>query len=370
MLVALASIASGAATAELTRAASREAPSSDASAEGIEPLEGLRDAFATPEAQTPPSDEAPAPPRVSGHAHTDDAPTIPRLASADAASSNLRGGRVITGETSHRLILFTFDDGPDARYTRALLDELDEADVRAVFFLTTRRFAGSTPYERNLASIAREIAARGHHVGTHTMDHIQLPLVSTPELGLQVDASADLVLRELGSRPALLRPPGGSRSPRINGYLAARGYTQVLWNLGTGDVQVRSADAVLATFRRVLEARERERGDRGGIVLLHDIHAWSVEAFPRIVAFLDRRNCDLLAAGEELYDFVDDPALFFDARVEGDPNDAVARIEPPAELLAIRQLRARARAEARCGEPERLDAIAAGRASNRRAEPR
>ena len=160
--------------------------------------------------------------------------------------------------------------------------------------------------------------------------------------------------------PALIRPPGGSRSPRIDGYLATNGYTQVLWNLGTGDVQVRSADAVLDTFRRVLEVRERDHGERGGIVLLHDIHAWSVEAFPRIVAYLDRTNCDLLARGEELYDFVDDPAFFFEARREGDANDAIAHAAVPEHVIATRQIRARARAEARCDDLEALEARIAG----------
>jgi peptidoglycan/xylan/chitin deacetylase (PgdA/CDA1 family) len=287
-------------------------------------------------------------------------PELPR--SADALSSNLRDGRIITGATPHRLILFSFDDGPDLRYTRGLLDALDEADVRALFFLTARRFAGTTPYERELAAIAQDIVARGHRVGTHTMDHVQLPLVDNAGLLEQVDESADVIERVLGVRPALLRPPGGSRSPRIDGYLAQRGFTQVLWNLGSGDFQVRTADDVLATFRRVLETRERAHGERGGIVLLHDIHAWGVEAFPRMVAYLDRKNCDLLAQGEELYDFVDDPALFFEARAEADAPAAQARPAVlPEAVLAERQIRARARADARCSDLEALDARVAGR---------
>ena len=74
----------------------------------------------------------------------------------------------------------------------------------------------------------------------------------------------------------------------------------------------------------MLERRERENGERGGVILLHDTHEWSVEAFPRIVAELQRRNCALLEQGEELYDIVGDPRWFHAPR----PEDASA--EAPA----------------------------------------
>ena len=86
--------------------------------------------------------------------------------------------------------------------------------------------------------------------------------------------------------------------------LAAGGYTTVMWNIGLADWVERPAEEVERTFWKVLERNERE-GQRGGIVLLHDTHAWSVEGFARILASLSERNCDLLLRGEELYDIVD-----------------------------------------------------------------
>lgn len=268
----------------------------------------------------------------------------------DALGSDLRDGMVITGGTPHRMILFSFDDGPDHRYTPGLLDTLDALGVRALFFLTARRFEGNTPRERHLAEIAREIVRRGHVVGSHTMDHVQLPLLSREELEAQVVGTEEVFERVLGARPWLIRPPGGSRSPRIDAFLAQRGYTQVLWNLGTGDFQVRTSDDVVRTFTRVLDRRERENGERGGIVLLHDIHEWSVEALPRIVRELEQRNCALLADGEELYDVVDDPRPFFAARGEASPSEDAPPAMPSSSWLEARQARARAAAEARCGQ--------------------
>jgi peptidoglycan/xylan/chitin deacetylase (PgdA/CDA1 family) len=267
----------------------------------------------------------------------------------DQFGVSMRDGMIVTGATPHRMILFTFDDGPDHRYTPGLLDTLDVVGVKAVFFLTARRFEGTTPRERRLADIAREIVRRGHLVGSHTMDHVQLPLLSHEELEEQVLGTERVFERLFGERPWLIRPPGGSRSPRIDAWLASRGYTQLLWNIGTGDFQVRTSEDVVRTFQRVLERRERENGERGGIVLLHDIHEWSVDAFPQIVRWLDQRNCELLERGEEeLFDVIDDPRAFFVARGEASASSEAPPATPSAAWIAERQVAIRDRAEARC----------------------
>jgi len=262
-------------------------------------------------------------------------------------ATNLRDGMVVTGATERRMILFTFDDGPDPRNTPRLLDVLDEYGIRAVFFLTTHRLAGHSPWQETNREIAREIVRRGHLVGNHTAEHAQLPLLGNEEVLAQVER-ADATLEEvLGSRAYLMRPPGGARSDRVDRLLASRGYTQVLWNLGTGDFQVRDSEAVLRTFTRVLDRRARENGERGGIVLLHDTHEWSVDAVPRIVGWLRDQNCALLEQEEELYDIVGEPRWFFAPRGDDASAEAPAA-EPPPEVFAERQRRLREQTRRRC----------------------
>ncbi len=271
----------------------------------------------------------------------------PEPAPTGTFAETLADGAVITGASANRIILFTFDDGPDPRNTPTLLDTLDELGIRAVFFLTTHRMEGRSPWPEQNRAIAREIVRRGHIVANHTHQHQQLPLLETDEVLFQA-AHADEVIEEvLGARTWLVRPPGGSRSPRVDRLLASRGYTQVLWNLGTGDPQVRDADAVLRTFTRVLAFRERERGERGGIVLLHDTHAWSVEAVPRIVGWLRDRNCELLESGDELYDIVGDPRWFHAPRGE-DPSAPAPVARMDADTLERRQARLREETRQRC----------------------
>lgn len=258
-------------------------------------------------------------------------------------------GLVLTGATPHRLILFTFDDGPDRRTTPRLLHHLDELGVRAVFFVTSQRL--HEPGSRAVAerAILRDIVRRGHVVGNHTRNHRQLPLLDTPEVLAELGGTERIFEDELGGRAWLMRPPGGSRSPRVDRVIADHRYTQVLWNLGTGDFQVRDSDSVVETFIRVLSRRELENGERGGIVLMHDTHDWSVEAFPRIVGWLRDRNCQLLEAGEELYDIVDDPTLFFAPRGDAEPGTVAPMARPDPAVLARRQAALREATAQRCG---------------------
>lgn len=265
----------------------------------------------------------------------------------DALGLGLRDGRIMTGATKHRLILFTFDDGPSRFTTPLLLDRLDAAGVRAIFFLTGSNMRGENVAERKHQEIARETVRRGHMVASHGYMHRQMPLLDATDALLELTRTEALFEKVLGGKPVLFRPPGGARSPRIDKLLADRGYTTVLWNLGAGDFQVKTAAEVHETWRAVLERREAQ-GERGGIILLHDTYAWSVEAFQLIVQDLLDRNCDLLDTGEELYDFVDDPGLFFEARNGAGPSAVARSAEIDANVLAQRQARVREETEQRC----------------------
>ncbi|MCA9583666.1 MAG: polysaccharide deacetylase family protein, partial [Myxococcales bacterium] len=212
---------------------------------------------------------------------------------------------------------------------------------KALFFLTTERFTGLGEQAREQQDLAQEIVRRGHLIGNHTQDHLQLPLLSDQLALQQITQAEDWITQVAGERPWLVRPPGGARSARIDSLLAERHYTTVMWNLGSGDFQVRTPEEVLETWKRVLEVRERDFGERGGIILMHDTHEWSVDAFPLIHRYLLDRNCALLEQGEELYDIVDDPALFFVPRADADPSSEAPPADPKAEVLEARQRKLR-----------------------------
>jgi peptidoglycan/xylan/chitin deacetylase (PgdA/CDA1 family) len=253
----------------------------------------------------------------------------------DVTGARYPSGLTIDGSTRRRTILFSFDDGPSRRTTPKLLDLLDQLGIRAVFFVKTESFGRRNPWEREHAEIVREIASRGHMIGNHTETHRQLPLLRNAEIDAELSLSEGKIENAIGLRPHLIRPPGGALSARVRDLLAARGYTSVLWTVYTGDLEVDTADDVVRTFFRVLKRRERETGDRGGIVLLHDTQPHSLDALPRLVDALKQRNCELLGRDEELYDIVDDLGYFIPGH-------------EPAQSLDTRQAELKVRTQRDC----------------------
>ena len=260
------------------------------------------------------------------------------LAPRDVTGSRFPGGLTIRGGTRHRMIFFTFDDGPSRNTTPELLDTLDELGIKGLFFVTSQNFGNGNPWEREHADIVREIVRRGHLLGSHTDTHRQLPLLSEAEIEVELSRSRAKIEWAVGHVPRLIRPPGGALSKRVEDLLTDQGYTSVLWTVYPGDLEVETPDEVVRTFFRVLRRRERETGDRGGIVLLHDTKPHSLDAVPLLVDALARRNCALLERGEELYDVVDDLGYFIPGYLPDLP-------------IEERQARLRRRTERECAAP-------------------
>jgi peptidoglycan/xylan/chitin deacetylase (PgdA/CDA1 family) len=259
--------------------------------------------------------------------------------SVEQTGEAVAGAGLIVGSTRRRILHFTFDDGPDPdpQLTPRLLDALDRVRAKATFFFSTSRFASKEKRNAQAAELAREVARRGHQIGSHGFDHVRMSRLRAPQLATQMASSERAFEQVFGRRTFLFRPPFGSRNAILDGMLSQGRYATVLWNIGMADWVERPPEAIAQTFWRVLERNETRDGDRGGVILLHDTHAWSVTAFELITAELGRRNCELLARGEELFDLVDSLAPW---------------VTPLSDAAyAERQARRVAEARAHCGAP-------------------
>ena len=281
-------------------------------------------------------------PPTSTDQPTEETPAPP---THDPLARALAGGRITRGFVRHRMLHFTFDDGPRLDTTPRLLDELDRHGVKATFFVVARGFDGTNASDRAKAAMLREVARRGHVIGAHTYDHSNLVRLDDAGVLSQLDAQERAFEAVLGGRPTLFRPPYGARDARVDALLAARGYTQMLWNVTARDVESRTGEEVAAAFARSLDVRERHPRGPGGIVVLHDTKPWVVDAFPAMMAELTRRNCALLAAGEELWDVLDDPTIFHEAG-DGTRMQSTARVDPA--FVEVRQARLRESHAQRC----------------------
>jgi peptidoglycan/xylan/chitin deacetylase (PgdA/CDA1 family) len=152
-------------------------------------------------------------------------------------------------------IALTFDDGPDPRWTPAVLDALRDARAPATFFVLG-------PLVRRHPAIVRRALAEGHAVAPHSEHHV----AHTDHDAAAGAADLDAVLAALAAagapHPGVWRTPYGSEAEWTHDVAAARGLRVVGWSADTYDWRGHDVATMLALV-------EPDLID-GAIVLAHD----------------------------------------------------------------------------------------------------
>jgi peptidoglycan-N-acetylglucosamine deacetylase len=171
------------------------------------------------------------------------------------------------------VVAVTFDDGPHAQGTTAVLEVLAQERATATFFLV-----GEQVVQR--PALAREIVAAGHEVAVHGYRHTLLLRRRTAAVADDFERAVDAIGEATGVRPALYRPPYGVLSSGALGLVRARGWRPLLWSTWGRDWERRATPESIAT--------RATRGLRpGDVVLLHDSDAYSsADSWRRTVASL------------------------------------------------------------------------------------
>ncbi len=189
------------------------------------------------------------------------------------------------GPREARGVALTFDDGPSPEHTPRVLDLLDEAGVKATFFVIGKKAAAHP-------EIVRDIAERGHAVGIHSHVHDRLLTLRSPDtVGDDLAEAIATVEGITGLRPTLFRPPVGLTSPRIARALEWFDLVVVGWS-------VRGLDGLSGALPERVAGRILPKLKDGAIVLLHDAAERddfcpaSVAALPRILAAMRNKDLD------------------------------------------------------------------------------
>jgi peptidoglycan/xylan/chitin deacetylase (PgdA/CDA1 family) len=220
----------------------------------------------TPDELPTPDDTPEAPP---------EAPTVPAPNPAPPVT--------LPEESSgEKLVALTFDDGPSAYQTPRLLNMLEAESVPVTFFVLGNLTAA------NPALVARASAA-GHEIASHSYRHTQLTTLSVANLQADLSSTVAAIESATGVAPALLRPPYGSYNRTVQ---SVAGVPLILWSVDPQDWKYRDSATVYANV--VNATRD------GSIILLHDIHATTVDAVPRIIATLKARGYTFLTVSQLL----------------------------------------------------------------------
>ncbi len=174
-------------------------------------------------------------------------------------------------------VYLTFDDGPDAEITPALLDLLDRHQIKATFFVIGRK-------AENHPEIIARMQAAGHSIGNHTFDHLQLICRHRQTIQKQLQQTDAIIRQITGRSPTYFRPPFGRFGMNALAEIKAAHYKLALWNASTRDYKKSSTAAVI-------QRRLQSVAGKGKIILLHDGHPNSRTMLTGLGQFLD--SCKL-----------------------------------------------------------------------------
>lgn len=151
-----------------------------------------------------------------------------------------------------------------------ILDVLDGYAAKATFFL------GGCWADDNVDCV-REIAARGHEVGSHGYfhrDHSAMTYAANLE---EIKSSVILLNAVLGGEIRLFAPPSGAFNDSTVSAASSLGLKTVLWSRDT--IDWRDSDAAL------ILSRATENLETGEFILMHPMDA-TVTALPEILSYI------------------------------------------------------------------------------------
>ncbi len=214
--------------------------------------------------------------------------------------------------TQDKVVALTFDAGSDVGHTQEILDILDEAQIKATFFLTAN-WLDLYP-ELGLA-----IVSRGHAIGNHTKSHPHLTQLTDDEIRAELTATEKKAQSACGrTTKPFFRPPFGEYDDRVAEVVGEAGYGyMIMWTIDSLDWKMIPADDLV---RRVVDNIKP-----GAIVLMHvGSQTNEPEALPRIIGELKDQGYRFATLTELLLGEAREGVTYYTVKA-GDTLSAIGR---------------------------------------------
>jgi N-acetylmuramoyl-L-alanine amidase/peptidoglycan/xylan/chitin deacetylase (PgdA/CDA1 family) len=192
------------------------------------------------------------------------------------------------GDPARKRVALTFDAGAGAAPAAETLDMLKAAGVHSTMFLTG-------DWIRDHPDLARRVAAEGHEVGNHTVNHPDLRTLTDAQIGDELSQAA-VIYHDVtgGFMVPYFRPPLGARDARVLRAAWQIGYRSIYWTVDSGDWRADATDAGV-------EQLVVDKAVNGAIVVMHLGSAYTPHALPHIIAALRGAGNDLVTVSALLH---------------------------------------------------------------------
>ena len=181
-----------------------------------------------------------------------------------------------------KVVALTFDDGPNPATTPQALETLAKYGVKATFFVLGKNVSGNE-------DLVKRIKSEGHVVGNHSWSHPILSQLSLDEAKKQITDTEDVLTKVLGSSSKLMRPPYGAITDDIRNSLDL---SFIMWDVDSLDWKSKNEASILTEIQREVK--------NGSIILMHDIHAETVNALPKVIDYLKGQGYDFVTVPDLL----------------------------------------------------------------------
>jgi peptidoglycan/xylan/chitin deacetylase (PgdA/CDA1 family) len=191
-------------------------------------------------------------------------------------------------ETTEKVVALTFDDGPTKYQTKEILKALDEAGIKATFYLVGKSI------EENIQE-TKYIIDKGHEVGNHSYSHQRMILKSYRFVAEELEKTNELIAQAGYRGEISFRPPYGKKFLSLPYYLHNKNITTVTWDVEPETHLDKNASA------RDISKYVVQNTKPGSIILLHVMfksRVNSLAAVPLIVQQLKGKGYRFVTVSE------------------------------------------------------------------------
>ena len=177
------------------------------------------------------------------------------------------------GDTNHKYIYLTFDEGYENGYTSKILDVLKANNVKAAFFVTV-------PYINSNKELVKRMADEGNLVCNHSNTHPSMATITNEEkFKWELTSTEEAYKKATGyNMSKFFRPPMGKYSELALDYTNKLGYKTIFWSLAYKDWLKDNQPNPENAKKLILK-----RTHPGGIYLLHAVSKTNTEILDSLI---------------------------------------------------------------------------------------
>ncbi len=202
------------------------------------------------------------------------------LLAADAARRD--GLRIV--ETDEKKIAITFDTAGGLGLLPALLDTLDELDIKCTFFIQGEIILKHREW-------IAETFARGHELANHSMLHPDMREASNQIIYKEITRCNNLIEEITGQPVNLYRPPSGYYTYRDRAIGRALGCEMILWTFDSRDG---FADS---THEQIIN-RMMKKSEPGAIILMHVYGKHTIDVLKEYVPAMQAQGYEFVLVSD------------------------------------------------------------------------